>query len=297
VTLQPVGTIGVRLSVVVTTYNNPRALALVLAGLFRQSIRDFEIIVADDGSGPDTARLIAECAAGSPVPLRHLWHPDEGFRKCTITNQAILSAGGDYVVFFDGDCVPRGDCLAQHLAAARRDSYLTGGKIPLAPALADRLTVCDVERGILDGVGLWWRHVGKPRRLLASRLPLVREWMNRRVPREPSWRGENASAFAEHLHVVGGFDERFTYGYEDADLGHRLQAAGVHGRSIRYTAPVFHLEHPRPYADPRQVEVNRALYRETRSRRLSRTPYGLRCSNPATRADSSSMSPSAGGPA
>lgn len=282
---------------VVTTYNNPRALALVLAGLFRQSIRDFEIIVADDGSGPDTARLIAECAVRSPVSLRHLWHPDEGFRKCTITNRAIASAGGDYVVFFDGDCVPRGDCLAQHLAAARRDSYLTGGKIPLAAALADRLTVGDVERGILDRVGFWWRYVGKPRRLLASRLPLVREWMNRRVPREPSWRGENASTFAEYLHLVGGFDERFTYGYEDADLGHRLQAAGVQGRSIRYTAPVFHLEHPRPYADPRQVEVNRALYRENRSRRLSHTTYGLRCPAPTTRADSSSMSPSAEGPA
>ncbi len=290
-TLRQVGPFGVRLSVLVTTYNNPRALALVLAGLFRQSIRHFEIIVADDGSGPDTARLIAEWAARSPVPLRHLWHSDEGFRKCIITNRAIMDAEGDYLVFFDGDCVPRGDCLEAHLIAARPDSYLTGGKIPLGAAVADRLTVGDVERGILDGVGLWWRHVGKPRRLVASHFPLLREWMNRRVPREPSWRGENASAFAEHLHKVGGFDERFTYGYEDADLGHRLQAAGVHGRSIRYTAPVFHLEHPRPYVDAGQVAANRALYADNRSHRLSCTPHGLRCPAPTARSDSSTMSP------
>ena len=296
-TLRPVGPIGVRLSVLVTTYNNPRALALVLAGLFRQSIRDFEIIVADDGSGPETTQLLTEVTRRSPVPLRHLWQPDQGFRKCTITNRAILSAVGDYLVFFDGDCVPRGDCLEAHLAAARRDSYLSGGKIPLASAMADRLTVGDVERGILDGAGVWWWHTGKRRRLLASRLPLIRDWLNRRVPREPSWRGENASAFADHLHLVGGFDERFTYGYEDADLGHRLQAAGVHGRSIRYTAPVFHLEHPRPYADLQELALNRALYRENRSRRLSRTPYGLRCPLPAAASDSSGMSPSAPGPA
>jgi glycosyltransferase involved in cell wall biosynthesis len=295
VTLRPVGASGVRLSVVVTTYNNPRALALVLAGLFRQSVRDFEIIVADDGSGPETAQLITEWAARSPVSLSHLWHPDTGFRKCTISNRAILRATGDYLVFLDGDCVPQRDCLEAHLTAARRDSYVSGGKIPLASAMADRLAVGDVERGVLDGIGLWWWHAGKRRRLLASRLPLVRGWLNRRVPREPSWRGENASAFAEHLHLVGGFDERFTYGFEDADLGHRLQAAGVHGRSIRYTAPVFHLEHPRPYADSQQVAANRALYRENRARRLRHTPHGLRCPSPATQSDSSNMPTSAEG--
>lgn len=273
--MRPIGNLRAGLSVVVTTYNNPRALDLVLAGLLRQSVRDFEVIVADDGSSPETATLTGEWAARASISIRHLWHPDDGFRKCAITNRAILAATGDYLVFFDGDCVPARHCLAAHLSSARHNRYLTGGKIPLMPALGDRLTVREVERGALDGVGLWWRHVGKRRRLLVSRLPVIRWWMDRRVPREPAWRGENSSTFTEHLQAVGGFDERFTYGYEDADLGHRLQASGVHGHSIRYTAPVFHLEHSRPYAQPDELAKNRALYLENRSRRLTRTPHGL----------------------
>jgi glycosyltransferase involved in cell wall biosynthesis len=264
-----------RLSVIVTTYNNPRALTLVLAALARQTIQDFELLIADDGSGPETAGLVAHHAAHQPAPVRHVWHPDQGFRKCTISNQAILAATGDYLVFFDGDCLPPARCLQTHLSAARPATYLAGGKIPMLQALGDHLTVDQVQQGLLDTVGPWWLHVGKRRRLLLSRLPLLRDAMDRRVPRQPSWRGENSSAFAADLHRIGGFDERFTYGYEDADLGHRLQAAGVQGRSIRYTAPVFHLEHARPYVKPDEVAVNRALYDRNRALKLTRTPYGL----------------------
>ena len=273
--LQPVGPLGLRLSVVVTTYNNPRALGLVLESLYRQSVRQFEILVADDGSEPDTAALVAESTAGAPVPVRHLWQEDAGFRKCTITNKAIAAAEGDYLVFFDGDCIAGRECLAIHLRAARRDGYLAGGKVPVTHRLADRLTPGEVRAGLLEGIGPWWLAVGKRRRLAISRLPALGDWMNRRVPREPSWRGENSSAFAEHLWAVGGFDERFTYGFEDADLGHRLQASGVHGRSVRYTTPVFHLEHPRPYARPEELRANQALYHENRRLRLVRTAHGL----------------------
>jgi glycosyltransferase involved in cell wall biosynthesis len=264
-----------RLSVVVTTYNNPRGLRLVLAGLRRQTFQDFELLIADDGSGPETGRMVREFAARASFPVRHVWHPDEGFRKCTISNKAIVEATGDYLVFFDGDCVPGRQCLQIHRRAARRDSYLAGGAVYLDRHLSDSLTVADVEAGRLDRPGLWWMRVNKRRRLLVRHLPFVRDAMNRRVPREPSWRGGNSSAWAHHMRAVGGFDERFTYGFEDADFGHRLQALGVHGRSIRYSNPVMHVEHSRPYADPLQVERNRKLYEQNRADRLVWTPHGL----------------------
>jgi glycosyltransferase involved in cell wall biosynthesis len=273
--LDPLGTLGLRVSVIVTTYNNPRALALVLAGLARQSVRGFEILVADDGSGPETAAVVGEFAARAPVSVRHVWHPDEGFRKCTISNTAILAASGDYLVFFDGDCIPTRGCLETHVREARQDGYLAGGKLRLGGRFADRLTPAMVAGGVLDHVGPWWWRVGKRERLVVSRVPFLRDWMNRRVPREPSWRGENSSAFAEHVVRVGGFDERFSYGFEDAEFGHRLQAAGVHGRSVRYTAPVFHLEHERPWARPEVIAANRALYEASRAERRWRTAHGL----------------------
>jgi glycosyltransferase involved in cell wall biosynthesis len=273
--LQPLGTPGLRVSVIVTTYNNPRALALVLAALVRQSLGGFEILIADDGSGPETERTVRDWAERAPVPIRHVWHPDEGFRKCAITNRAILVAGGDYLIFFDGDCIPLRTCVETHVRAARRDGYLAGGKVALRGRFAERLTPAMVAAGVLDRPGAWWWRVGKRERLLVSRVPLLRDWMNRRVPREPSWRGENSSAFAEHVMRVGGFDERFSYGYEDAEFGHRLQAAGVHGRSVRYTAPVLHLEHERPYARPDVIAANRALYQTSRSERRAYTEFGL----------------------
>jgi len=273
--LRPVGRPTISLSVVVTTYNNPRGLELVLAGLVRQTFRDFELLIADDGSGPDTAAIITRFAGHAPFSVRHVWHPDEGFRKCTISNRAILEAAGEYLVFFDGDCIPGRRCLEIHIRSATRDSYLAGGAVYLDHRLSERLTPADVSSGRLDRPGLWWMRVNKRRRLLARHLPVIREVMNRRVPREPSWRGGNSSGWAEHIRAVGGFDERFTYGFEDADFGHRLQALGVHGRSIRYSNPVMHVEHSRPYADPRQLARNRELYDQNRALRLVRTPYGI----------------------
>jgi glycosyltransferase involved in cell wall biosynthesis len=265
----------VHLSVVVTTYNNLHGLRLVLAGLLRQSLRQFELIIADDGSGPETGAAVADYAATAPVPVRHIWHPDQGVRKTAILNLAIREARGDYLVFFDGDCIPPAECLTRHVRSAREGCYLAGGAVFLSRPFSDGLTVNEVMSGHLDRPGLWWRHVNKRRRLLVSHLPLLRTIMDRRVPRQPSWRGGNSSAFARDLRRVGGFDERFTYGFEDADLGHRLQAAGVQGRSIRYTCPVLHVEHDRPYADPSDIAHSRALYEENRARHLIWTPNGL----------------------
>jgi glycosyltransferase involved in cell wall biosynthesis len=273
--LQPVGTLGLRLSVIVTTYNNPRALSLVLAGLVRQTIRAFELLIADDGSGPDTTAAIDAFAPHAPFPVRHIWQPDEGFRKCAILNKAVLAATGSYLIFFDGDCIAPAHTIAAHVGAARPQRYLTGGKVQLGQHFTDQLSVDAVRRGQLDRVGLWWRHVGKVRRRVISRLPGIRTLLDRNVKRPPAWRGENSSTFAEHVHQVGGFDERFTYGLEDADFGHRLQAAGIMPRSLRYLAPVFHLEHPRPYVRPDDWTANQAIFDANRAAHMTVTPYGL----------------------
>ncbi|MEO8199166.1 MAG: glycosyltransferase [Gemmatimonadota bacterium] len=274
--LAPVGRLGLRLSVIVTTYNNPRALSLVLACLARQTLPEFELLVADDGSGDPTRSLIEGFARRVPFPVRHVWHPDAGFQKCAILNKAILAAAGDYLIFFDGDVLAPSRCIERHVRAARRGTYLAGGKIDLLEPMASRITERDIEGGILERVGSWWRHLNKPRRFLASYVPGVRDWLDGWVPREPSWRGENSSAFKEDLLRVDGFDERFTHGFDDADFGHRLQAAGVHGRSIRYTCPVFHLDHPRPYSNHEQISANKALYDQNRLTGVVGTDFGIR---------------------
>jgi glycosyltransferase involved in cell wall biosynthesis len=275
--VRAVGKLGLQLSVVVSTYNNPRALSLVLAGLARQTLQEFELLIADDGSGPDTKAVIDGFARTARFPVRHVWHPDDGFRKCTILNKAIVAASGSYLIFFDGDCVPAAHTIAAHVRAAQRKRYLAGGKVLLSQRLTDRLTLEAVQHGDFERIGFWWRDVEKRRRLVISRVPGLRFLFDRNVKRPPGWRGENSSTFAEYVHRVAGFDERFTYGLEDADFGHRLEATGVIGYSLRYTAPVFHLEHPRPWANPEMIAANRALYDANRAARMTATPYGLHC--------------------
>jgi glycosyltransferase involved in cell wall biosynthesis len=96
----------VKISVVLSTYERPRDLALVLAGYALQDDPDFEVVVADDGSGPETAAVIADAARSGP-PVRRVWHPDRGFRKTESLNRAIATCRSDYLSFSDGDCIPR----------------------------------------------------------------------------------------------------------------------------------------------------------------------------------------------
>src|SRR3981081_798846 len=100
------------ISLIVATYNREDALAAVLRSLSRQTDRDFELLVADDGSGTATAPVLPEWPALMPVRLKHIWHPDRGFRLAEIRNRAIRASAGSYCVFFDGDCIARPDFVA-----------------------------------------------------------------------------------------------------------------------------------------------------------------------------------------
>lgn len=85
-------------SVVLSTYRSPKWLEKVFWGYMSQSRRDFELVIADDGSGEETARVI-RAHSGSVIPVRHVWQRDDGFRKSRILNKAIVAARGDYLVF------------------------------------------------------------------------------------------------------------------------------------------------------------------------------------------------------
>ncbi len=133
------------ISVIVTTYNREDALAAVLRSLADQTDRDFEVIVADDGSGPATAAMVEACKATIGHRVEHVWHEDRGFRAGEIRNRAILAARGDYVIFLDGDCIVRPDFVATHRKLAAVGKFVTGNRILLSrdltvKVLADNLT-------------------------------------------------------------------------------------------------------------------------------------------------------------
>ena len=259
-----------RISVVLSTYERPRDLALALAGYALQDDPDFDLVVADDGSGPETARVVADAAHACRAPIRHVWQPDRGFRKTEILDRAVALAEGDYLVFSDGDCIPRPDFVSTHRQLARRGRFLSGGYVRLPASLGAGLAAADVRDGWI------WRAGELRRRGLSARasLRLLRAGafpalLDRLTPTRATWNGMNASTWKDAVVAVNGFELDLGYGGEDREFGARLSNLGLVGRQVRHRAVLLHLEHPRPYRDEGTLARQRALRAEvTRSGRM-----------------------------
>lgn len=265
-----------RLSVVLSTYNQPAWLEKVLWGYAAQTHRGFEVVVADDGSGPETAALIERMRGATGLPIRHVWHEDRGFRKCEILNRAVVEASGDYLVFSDGDCVPRGDFLAVHARLAEPGRFLSGGYLKLPREVSERITSDDVRSGRAFQPG-WLRAQGwKPGRHALRLLPAgPAALLDRLTTTRATWNGHNASAAREALLRANGFDMEMGYGGEDRALGERLHNLGLRGRQIRYRAPCLHLYHERPYVDPAVMRENRRIRDAIRREHRTRASQGI----------------------
>ena len=266
-----------RISVIVTTYNRPDWLELVLWGYAAQTWAPHELLVADDGSGPDTHALLDRMAPLLRFPLRHVWHADESFRKCEILNKAIAVATGDYLLFTDGDCIPRADLVQAHRDEARAGRFLSGGyvKLPMSTSLAIRPE--DVLAGHATDYR-WLRAHGAPRSRRLARLrrgACAARWLDRITPTRASFNGHNSSVWRTDAVAVNGFDERMRYGGLDREFGERLENAGVRGAQIRHRALVVHLDHARGYRDAEALRRNRAIRDETAATRRTRAPVGL----------------------
>ena len=208
------------LSVIVSTYNRPDALRAVLAGLAEQQDRGFEVLVADDGSGDETRTTVAECAAASSVSIRHVWHEDRGFRLSAIRNLAALQARGDYLVFIDGDCVPRLDFVMRHRALAEPGWMVAGNRLLLSESFTRAILEQRLPIHRWDWSD-WWRARrarGLNRMGPSLRVPLgpLRKLGGRRWQRV---RGCNMGIWKADLLAVNGFDETFE-GWGDRGLRH-----------------------------------------------------------------------------
>lgn len=264
-------------SVIFTTYNSPVWLEKVLWGFFAQSRLDFEIVIADDGSRDETRELIDRIRLEAPVRIQHVWQEDEGFQKCRIMNKAIAAATGDYLIFTDGDCIPRRDFVETHLRMARRDRFLSGGYFKLPLDISQAITRDDIIAQRAFDLG-WLRQQGLKRSIKDLKLLAQGEWaglLNALSPAKATWNGHNASCFKEYAVAVNGFDERMQYGGQDVEFGDRLTHIGLTGYRIRYSAICVHLEHGRGYVNEEMLANSMAIRKATRENRSRWAPVGL----------------------
>ncbi|HWV51256.1 glycosyltransferase family 2 protein [Pseudorhodoplanes sp.] len=234
------------ISVIVTTWNREDALDAVLRSLAVQTDRDFEVVVADDGSGEATAKLIANWVLKLGRPLKHVWQEHQGFRAAEIRNRAILASDGAYCIFLDGDCIARPGFVATHRKLAERGWFVTGNRILMSEALTQT-----VLRDNLDPERWTYREWARERGRggINRTVPLMRLPLGPlRKIRFRAWRGArscNLAIWRSDLDRVDGFDCAYQgWGREDSDLLVRLLHSGIRRKDGVFATGVLHLWHP-----------------------------------------------------
>jgi glycosyltransferase involved in cell wall biosynthesis len=263
------------ISVIVTTFNREDALDAALRALSAQSDKNFEIIIADDGSRPETRTLIDGWRTRLPVPLKHVRHEHRGFRGGEIRNRGIVASEGALCVFLDGDCLAAADFVAEHRRLAEPGWFVTGHRI----LLSRELTHAVLAQG--EAAEQWCYATLTQERLRGGINRLIPTF---RLPLGPlrklsagSWRGAqtcNLAVARSDLDRIDGFDCSYAgWGLEDSDLVVRLLHAGVRRKDGRFATGVLHLWHPPN--DRAQLSANRRRLDDVMSGSRTRALRGM----------------------
>ena len=266
------------ISIIVSTYNSPEWLEKVIWGFSAQTYKEFELIIADDGSTNETANLIKELQQNVSFPIKHVWHEDNGFQKTIILNKAITETSTDYIIMTDGDCIPRKDFVEVHKKLRKPNVFLSGGYHKLSMDLSKLISKEDIISGNCFKVD-WLMANGMKKSFKNNKLNsfgFKSDFLNFITPTTPSWNGHNSSAWKKDLLAVNGFDERMEYGGEDRELGERLVNNGVKGKQIRYSTTCIHLDHARGYVNEKALTINKQIRENTKDEKSVWTAFGIK---------------------
>jgi glycosyltransferase involved in cell wall biosynthesis len=263
-------------SLIISFYNRLDYLKLVLAGLERQSFRNLEIILADDGSSQNVIREIESVTKQISFPLIHIWQEDKGFRKNRVLNSAVSVSSTNYLIFIDGDCIPHHKFVEEHYANSSPEHSLTGRRVNLSERITQKLTYENVKEGylekemptlIIDGF------IGKSTDVekgIYFKSKALRKYIN---TKKRGLLGCNFSIHKTNLESINGFDERYeapSIG-EDSDVQFRLELLGIKIKSLNNIAIQYHLYHRMQ----KRPEKNLELFAEVKKLAKHYTPYGL----------------------
>lgn len=255
-------------ALIISTYNWPRALSLCLDSVMKQSVMPTEILIADDGSDSSTREVVKHFESLSPVPLRHIWHEDRGFRAAAIRNKAIAASRSDYVLLVDGDMILHRDFIRDHLSFAKKGHYVSGSRGMISAVRTQELLDSPSYGHALSA---WSKGISC--RGNAMRNPLAARLYRSLAP-EHNPRSCNMGIWRDDLIRVNGFDEGFEgWGFEDTELGLRLHNSGVRQRRIKFQGIAFHLYHGKAARD--NCKINQQRYLESVREGRTRCEKGL----------------------
>jgi glycosyltransferase involved in cell wall biosynthesis len=266
-----------KLSIIISTYNSEEWLSKVLFGYSLQTENDFEIVIADDGSTAKTKQVIDSYQSKFKNPIVHVWQEDDGFQKTKILNKAIIKSKSDYLLFSDGDCIPRKDFVAAHLKYKQNGYFLSGGYFKLPIVISNNITFDDIQSQNcfsfkwLKSKGMKWNF--KANKLINN--SMFSTFMNVITPTKRSWNGHNSSGFKKDILAINGFNEEMQYGGEDRELGERLHNNGILSKQIRYSAICLHLEHDRSYSSNATWQKNNEIRKFNKLNKITYIQNGI----------------------
>lgn len=266
-----------KISIIVSTYNSEEWLRKVLWGFNCQTFKDFEVVIADDGSGPKTKELIEQMGQEVFYPIVHVWQEDEGFQKSRILNKAVVACNSEYIIMTDGDCIPREDFVEVHYINKAKGYFISGGYYMLPMNISKIITKEDIEKQNCFNIH-WLKSNGIAKTFKNNKLTakgFISKLFNKLTPTNASWNGHNSSGWKDDILEVNGFDERMQYGGQDRELGERLFNLGIRSKQLRYSAVCVHLDHNRGYKTPESIAKNVAIRKEVKKTRSHWTPYGI----------------------
>lgn len=238
-------------SLLISTYNWPEALELVLMSVENQTEAPDEVLIADDGSREDTKQCILDFQKKLTIPIHHFWHEDKGFRKAIILNKAIAAAMGEYIIQVDGDCILHKDFVRDHKALAQPNIYLFGSRVNIQEKFLPKLFASQkIKFNFFD--------VGIKKRTRSLRVPALSSLYKATGTLSDKMRGCNVSFWRKDVIAVNGYNEEFEgWGREDSELIIRMMNNGVLGRRLRYRGIVYHIWHKT--ASQNRFEINDEL--------------------------------------
>ncbi len=219
-----------QVSLFLTTYNWPEALALVLQSIAQQTILPNEVIIADDGSGPQTKHLIDQYREHYPIPLIHCWQKDDGYRINAVRNKAISQAKYPYIIQLDGDILLDKNFISDHLRFAKKRRLVIGRRQQISHG--DTQTFCQAKN--LTPIPSFRN------RLVAilHHLILYNSTSIKGV------RGCNMAYWKEDAVSINGYDADWIgKGPDDKDFAIRLVHAGIKAYNLKFYAIAHHLYH------------------------------------------------------
>jgi glycosyltransferase involved in cell wall biosynthesis len=239
VLLKVMNTNKISTSLFISTYNWPEALNLCLLSIRKQRILPDEVVIADDGSTEETRKLIEKHQLDFPVPLLHVWQPDEGFQLARIRNKAIAASTNKYIIQIDGDLILHPSFIADHIDLAKKGSFVTGSRVILNSATSETLL-----RQQKTAVNILKKGISN--RMNGIRLKVLRNYFSEqyRVHDIYYLRGCNMAFWRNDLVKVNGYNEDFiSWGREDNEIAARLINAGLKKRIIKFGGIVYHIFH------------------------------------------------------